>query len=135
MRILLYLLANIGDCMNLNLIFKAQGIVLIINGLGSLFLGSLWISQGTGWESTSDLITFGQFVGVVLLVNGIWSWRFPDIASENLKSIGMLFALGGLLFTAIILFHILTGAVAGATPYINVILTAIFTAAFYSYSR
>ena len=121
--------------MNLNLIFKAQGIVLIINGLGSLFFGSLWISQGTGWESTSDLITFGQFVGVVLLVNGIWSWRFPDIASENLKSIGMLFALGGLLFTAIILFHILTGAVAGATPYINVILTAIFTAAFYSYSR
>ena len=83
----------------------------------------------------TDLITFGQFVGVVLLVNGIWSWRFPDIASENLKSIGMLFALGGLLFTAIILFHILTGAVAGATPYINVILTAIFTAAFYSYSR
>ena len=34
--------------MNLNLIFKAQGVVLIINGLGSLFLGSLWISQGTG---------------------------------------------------------------------------------------
>ena len=72
--------------MNLNLIFKAQGVVLIINGLGSLFLGSLWISQGTGWESTPDLITFGQFVGVVLLVNGIWSWRFPDIASENIKS-------------------------------------------------
>jgi len=92
--------------MNLNLIFKAQGIVLIINGLGSLFFGSLWISQGTGWESTPDLITFGQFVGVVLLVNGIWSWRFPDIAAENIKSIGMLFALGGLLFTVIILFHI-----------------------------
>ena len=121
--------------MNLNLIFKAQGIVLIINGLGSLFLGSLWISQGTGWEATSDLITFGQFVGVVLLVNGIWSWRFPDIASENLKSIGMLFALGGLLFTAIILFHIITGAIAGATPYINVVLTALFTVAFYFYSR
>ena len=116
-------------------IFKAQGIVLIINGLGSLFLGSLWIAQGTGWEATPDLITFGQFTGVVLLVNGIWSWRFPDIAGENLKSIGMLFALGGLLFTAIILFHIVTGAIAGATPYVNVVLTALFTLAFYIYSR
>ena len=121
--------------MNLRNIFKAQGIVLIINGLGSLFLGSLWIAQGTGWEATPDLITFGQFTGVVLLVNGIWSWRFPDIAGENLKSIGMLFALGGLLFTAIILFHIITGAIAGATPYVNVVLTALFTLAFYIYSR
>ncbi len=121
--------------MNLRNIFKAQGIVLIINGLGSLFLGSLWIAQGTGWEATPDLITFGQFTGVVLLVNGIWSWRFPDIAGENLKSIGMLFALGGLLFTAIILFHIVTGAIAGATPYVNVVLTALFTLVFYIYSR
>ena len=121
--------------MNLRNIFKAQGIVLIINGLGSLFLGSLWIAQGTGWEATPDLITFGQFTGVVLLVNGIWSWRFPDIAGENLKSIGMLFALGGLLFTAIILFHIITGAIAGATPYVNVVLTALFTLSFYIYSR
>ena len=121
--------------MNLNFIFKVQGVVLIINGLGSLFLGSLWISQGTGWASTPDLITFGQFIGVVLFVNGIWSWRFPDIAGENIKSIGMLFAFGGLLFTAIILFHIVTGAVAGATPYVNVVLTALFTIFFYIYSR
>ena len=121
--------------MNLNLIFKAQAIVLIINGLGSLFLGSLWIAQGTGWEAIPDLIAFGQFTGVVLLVNGIWSWRFPDVAGESIKSIGMLFALGGLLFTAIILFHIVTGAIAGATPYINVVLTALFTLAFYVYSR
>ena len=121
--------------MNLNLIFKAQAIVLIINGLGSLFLGSLWIAQGTGWEATPDLIAFGQFTGVVLLVNGIWSWRFPDIAAENLKSIGMLFAIGGLLFTLIILFHIVTGAVAGATAYINIILTALFAIGFYFYSR
>ena len=47
----------------------------------------------------------------------------------------MLFALGSLLFTAIILFHIVTGAIAGATPYVNVILTALFTLAFYIYSR
>ena len=121
--------------MNLSLLFKIQGVVLIVNGLGSLFLGSIWIALGTGWEATPDLITFGQFTGVVLFVVGIWSWRFPDIASENLKSIGMLFAFGSLLFTGIILFHIVTGVIAGATPYVNVILTALFTLAFYIYSR
>ena len=121
--------------MNLRNIFKAQGIVLIINGLGSLFLGSLWIAQGTGWEATPDLITFGQFTGVVLLVIGIWSWRFPNIASENLKSIGMLFVFGSLLLSGIILFHIVTGVIAGATSYGNVVLTALFTLAFYIYSR
>ena len=49
--------------MNLSLLFKVQGIVLIVNGLGSLFLGSIWIALGTGWEATPDLITFGQFTG------------------------------------------------------------------------
>ena len=50
--------------MNLSLLFKIQGVVLIVNGLGS-FLGSIWIALGTGWEATADLITFGQFTGVV----------------------------------------------------------------------
>ena len=120
--------------MNLNTIFKAQAVILLINGLGSLFLGSFWLQQA-GWEITPDLLTFGQFVGVVFIVQGIWSWRFPDIASENIKSIGMLFAFGSLLFTGIILFHIVTGVIAGATPYVNVVLTALFTLAFYIYSR
>ena len=61
--------------MNLSLLFKIQGVILIVNGLGSLFLGSIWIALGTGWEATPDLITFGQFTGVVLFVIGIWSWR------------------------------------------------------------
>ena len=57
------------------------------------------------------------------------------LTTENLKSIWMLFALGSLLFTGIILFHIVTGVIAGATPYVNVVLTALFTLAFYVYSR
>ena len=57
--------------MNLSLLFKIQGVVLIVNGLGSLFLGSIWIALGTGWEATPDLITFGQFTGVVLFVVGV----------------------------------------------------------------
>ena len=79
--------------MNLNTIFKAQAVILLINGLVSLFLGSFWLQQA-GWEITPDLLTFGQFVGVVFIVQGIWSWRFPDIASENIKSIGIVVGKG-----------------------------------------
>ena len=120
--------------MNLRTIFKAQAVILLINGLGSLLLTSVFLQQA-GWTPTPDLITIGQFLGVVFIANGIWSWRFPDVAAENLKSIGMLFALAGLLFTLIILFHIITGAVAGATAYVNIILTALFAVGFYFYSR
>ena len=54
---------------------------------------------------------------------------------DSIKSIGMLFAIGGLLFTIIIAYHIMIGAVAGATAYVNIILTALFAIAFYFYSR
>ena len=56
--------------MNLRTIFKAQAVILLINGLGSLFLTSVFIQQA-GWTPTDDLITIGQFLGVVFIVNGI----------------------------------------------------------------
>jgi hypothetical protein len=47
----------------------------------------------------------------------------------------MLWAIGGLLFTIIIAYHILVGAVAGPTAYVNIIITALFAIGFYFYSR
>jgi|TARA_X000000368_G_scaffold53780_1_gene38263 hypothetical protein len=120
--------------MNLRTIFKAQSIVLFINAIGGLFLTSAFLGAA-GWEITPDLITLGQFTGMTFLVFAIWAWRLPDVASDSIKSIGMLFAIGGLLFTIIIAYHIMIGAVAGATAYVNIILTALFAIAFYFYSR
>ena len=120
--------------MNLNTIFKAQAVILFINGVGGIFLTTFFLQQA-GWTITPDLITLGQFLGMVFLVLAIWSWRFPDVASENIKSLGMLVALGNALLVLMILYHIFTGAVAGATAYINVIITALFAIGFYMYSR
>ena len=120
--------------MNLKTIFKAQAIILLINAVGGIFLTKLFLEQA-GWSVTPNLITLGQFVGTTFLVFAIWSWRFPDVAAENLKSIGMLVAIGNVLFILIILFHIVTGAVAGPTAYVNVVITALFALGFYIYSR
>ena len=120
--------------MNLKTIFKAQAIILLINGIGGLLLTSAFFSAA-GWEMTPDLKTLGQFVGMTFLVIAIWSWKIPDVVVDSLNSMGMLFALGGLLWTLIIGYHIIIGAVAGPTAYVNIILTAAFAVGFYFYSR
>ena len=120
--------------MNLRTIFKAQSIVLIINAIGGLFLTTAFLGSA-GWTVTPELITLGQFMGMTFLVIAIWCWRIPEVVGDALKSMGMLFAIGGLLWTIIIAFHIITGAAGGATAYVNIILTAIFALGFYYYSR
>ena len=119
---------------SLRTVFKAQAIVLLLNAFGGLFITSTFLSQA-GWEVTPDLITLGQFTGMTFLVFAIYAWRLPDVASESIKRIGMLWAIGGLLFTIIIAYHILVGAVAGPTAYVNIIITALFAIGFYFYSR
>ena len=121
--------------MSLRTIFKAQAVVLLLNAIGGLFLTTIFLTNA-GWiEPSDDLITLGQFMGMTFLVLSIWSWRLPDVAADALKSIGMLFAIGGLLWTIIIGFHIITGQVAGLTAYINIIITALFAVGFYIYSK
>ena len=120
--------------MNLRTVFKAQSIVLLLNAIGSLFLTATFMAQAN-FEVTADLITLGQFLGMTFLVISIWSWRIPDIAGDAFNAMGRLFAIGGVLWTLIILYHIVIGAVSGPTAYVNVILTALFAIGFYIYSR
>ena len=116
--------------MNLKTIFKAQSIVLIINAIGGLFLTSTFL-ESANFMVTPDMITLGQFLGMTFLILAIWSWRLPDVAGDSINSIGMLFAIGGLLWTIIIGYHIAIGAAAGLTAYVNIILTAIFAIGFF----
>ncbi len=120
--------------MNLRNIFKANGIVFLLNAVGALFFTASFLGSA-GWAPTPELITLGQFMGTTFLVIAIWSWRIPDVSGDALKSMGMLWAIGGLLWTIIIAFHIFTGAASGATAYVNIILTALFAIGFYFYSR
>ena len=120
--------------MNLKNIFKAYAVVGLLNAIGGLFFTAAFLGSA-GWIPTPELITLGQFMGMTFLIIAIWSWRIPDVAGDILKPMGMLFAIGGLLWTVIIAFHIMTGAASGATAYVNIILTAIFAIGFYMYSR
>ena len=120
--------------MNIKTIFKAQSIILLLNAIGALFFTSAFLGSA-GWVATPSLITLGQFMGTTFLIIAIWSWRIPDVVGDALKPMGMLFAIGGLLWTIIIAYHIITGAAAAATAYVNLILTAVFAIGFYFYSK
>ena len=87
--------------MNLRTIFKVQGIILAINGLAGIFLGTAFFSAA-GWEITADMLTLGQIFGLTLLIIGIWAWRIPDALGDSVKSMGMLYSLGGALWTCLL---------------------------------
>ena len=107
--------------MNLRTIFKVQGIILAINGLAGIFLGTAFFSAA-GWEVTADMLTLGQIFGLTLLIIGIWAWRIPDTLGDSVKSMGMLYALGGALWTLMIIYHVATGAAGGPTAYVNLVI-------------
>ena len=120
--------------MNLRTIFKVQGIILAINGLAGIFLGTAFFSAA-GWEITADMLTLGQIFGLTLLIIGIWAWRIPDALGDSVKSMGMLYSLGGALWTLMIIYHVATGAAGGPTAYVNLVITAVLAVLFYMYSK
>ena len=80
--------------MNLRTIFKVQGIILAINGLAGIFLGTAFFSAA-GWEITADMLTLGQIFGLTLLIMNL-GLENSDALGESVKSMGMLYSLGGL---------------------------------------
>ena len=81
------------------------------------------------------MLTLGQIFGLTLLIIGIWAWRIPDTLGDSAKSMGMLYALGGALWTLMIIYHVATGAAGGPTAYVNLVITAVFAVLFYMYSK
>ena len=120
--------------MNLKLIFRITAVIALINGLGSLFATSTFFEMAN-MTITPALITAGQFIGVTFLFLALVQWRIPDIAGDAISSLGQLWGVGFAMWFLIVGYHIMTGAASGATAYVNIVLMAIFAAAFFYYSR
>ena len=120
--------------MNLKLVFRIAAVILVINGLGSLFATSMFFEMANLTISPS-LITLGQFIGVTMLFLALVQWRIPDIAGDAVSSLGQLFGIGYAMWFLIVGYHIMTGAASGATAYGNIVVMAILAAAFFYYSR
>ena len=120
--------------MDLKMVFRITAVIALINGLGSLFATSTFFEMAN-MTITPALITAGQFIGVTFLFLALVQWRIPDIAGDAISSLGQLWGIGFTMWFLIVGYHIMTGAASGATAYVNIVLMAIFAAAFFYYSR
>ena len=120
--------------MNLKLVFRIAAVILVINGLGSLFATSMFFEMANLTISPS-LITLGQFIGVTMLFLALVQWRIPDIAGDATSSLGQLWGIGQVLWLIILAYHIMTGQAGGLTAYINAVLFIIFALLFFMYSK
>ena len=120
--------------MDLKLVFRIAAVIAVINGLGLLFMTATFFTMANLTISAS-LITVGQFIGVTMLFLALLEWRIPDIAGDAFSSLGQLFGIGHAMWFLIVGYHIMIGAVSGATAYVNIALMAILAVLFFMQSR
>jgi hypothetical protein len=120
--------------MSLQIIFRVNGAVSLINGLSFLLLTETYLGMA-GFTMTAQLMTLGQAMGVSLIAIGLLSWRTPDIAGEAMSSYGQLYGVIGVLWVLLIGYHAATGQASGPPVYVNLALNAVLAALFFMYSK
>ena len=120
--------------MNLKLVFRINAIITLINAVGLLFATAMFVGMA-GLTLSPSLITVCQFMGVTFLFLALLSWRIPEVAESSISALGQLFGIGSVLWTLIVLYHIVSGQISGPTAYGNVIFLAVFATLFFVYSK
>ena len=115
-------------------IFKIQSIIFLINGLGQLFATDRFFEMAN-MEITSSLVTLGQFLGASFIFLSILTLKTSNLAGEALKGFGNVWALGCLIWTAIIGYHVAIGAAGGPTAIVNMGMFAVFGVLYFMSSR
>jgi len=120
--------------MPLSSVFKAFAAVLVGNGLFGLLMTDTFMTLA-GFTLTPDLRTLCQFTVVTLIICGIIAWKTVDLAGDNLRAFGRVYALAEALWTAIIGYHVITGAAQGSAAVGNLLVSATFAVLFSLKSR
>ncbi|MAR76126.1 MAG: hypothetical protein CMG18_07060 [Candidatus Marinimicrobia bacterium] len=120
--------------MNLQMIFRVNGVILFINGLNFLLNTKMFLGMA-GFDMTPQLLTLAQAMGVSLISIGLLSWRTPDIAGEAMSSYGQLYAIIGVLWVLLIGYHFATGQASGPPVYGNLAINAVLATLFFMYSK
>ena len=107
-----------------NLLFRIDGIILLVNGVMAAFLTKLFL-EGAGMSLNADGITTGQAFGAALITTGITVFRIPSFVGKMKEAITTV-VLGHLTFVILLGVHLITGQAEGPTPVINLVLNLIF---------
>ncbi|MBI29036.1 MAG: hypothetical protein CMI95_03980 [Pelagibacteraceae bacterium] len=126
---------ELGGIMNLPLLLKVNGVVSGINGLSAILMYNMWFNMA-GMEVTGPAIALCQSLGVAAVGLAVISWRTASIAGDAINSYGQLFAYIHSAFAVMTIYQIMQGFAPNPQPfYINLVISVIFAAAFFYYSR
>ena len=75
--------------MNLALVFRISGVILILNGISMFFMPVMAVGM-YGWEESGPLIVVIRALGVSFLGTGILALMLPVWIENKLASAGML---------------------------------------------
>ena len=110
--------------MNPKLLFRLDGIILLINGFAAAFASKLFL-EGAGMTLDADGLTTAQAFGAALITTGITVFRIPLFVGKMKEAIDTVI-LGHLTFVILIGVHLINGQAEGPTPLINLALNLLF---------
>lgn len=116
--------------MNPKLLFRIDGIILLINGFAAAFTSKLFL-EGAGMTLDADGLTTAQAFGAALITTGITVFRIPSFVGKMREAIDTVI-LGHLTFVILIGVHLMNGQAEGPTPLINLALNLLFIILYFS---
>ena len=94
--------------MTLSLVFRIQALVFAIFGVLMLLMPSSMM-ESFGVESSATMAGVLQNMSVMVLAMAYLSWQMPSWVGDNLKTVGMVFAILHVAFMVISFYHMSIG--------------------------
>ncbi len=116
--------------MNLALVFRISGVLLILNGISMFFTPAMAVGM-YGLEESGSVIVMVRALGISFLATGVLALMLPTWIETKLAAAGMLWGVINLAWFAHIGYDIYTANISGGAAVANLILTAILAILFF----
>ena len=94
--------------MTLSLVFRIQALVFALFGVLMLLMPASMM-ESFGVESSATMAGVLQNMSVMVLAMAYLSWQMPSWVGDNLKTVGMVFAILHVVFIVISFYHMSIG--------------------------
>ena len=94
--------------MTLSLVFRIQALVFALFGVLMLLMPASMM-ESFGVESSATMAGVLQNMSIMVLAMAYLSWQMPNWVGDNLKTVGMIFAILHVAFMVISFYHMSIG--------------------------
>ena len=95
--------------MTLSLVFRIQAVILGIFGVAALLVPAAMMS-GFNVEASADSVNLVRGMSLMVVAVAYISWQMPTWAGDNLKTVGMFFAIWHVVYALLSGYQLSVGA-------------------------